>query len=82
MDEIKDFLIFDTCCIESTKVVREKSLIKIKEINEKIAELKTAVKALKTFAKTCGSRTNQSNSCELLDCFENDWVCCDNSADL
>jgi DNA-binding transcriptional MerR regulator len=81
LDEIKDFLLFNSCCSESTKVVREKSLIKIKEINEKIAELKNAVRALETFANTCGSKTDKSSSCELLDCFENDWACCDNSAD-
>ena len=81
LDEIKDFLVFDGCCIESTTVIRQKSLTKIKEINGKIAELKSAVKALEIFANTCGSKTEQSNSCELLDCFENDWACCDNAVD-
>ena len=82
LDEIKDFLIFDRCCSESTQVVRQKSLHKIAEINDKIAELKDAVRALETFANTCGSKHNRSTSCDLLDCFENDWACCENSADL
>ena len=76
LDEIKDFLVFDSCCAESTKVVRQKSLSKIEEVNGKIVELKATVRALETFANTCGSKTNQSNSCELLDCFENEWACC------
>ena len=82
LDEIKEFLMFDSCCNESTQLVKKKSLNKIKEINEKIAELKDAVRALKTFANTCGSKNNESNSCDLLDCFENNWACCDNSVDL
>ena len=82
LDEIKEFLIFDSCCNESTQIVRQKSLNKITEINEKIAELKDAVRALETFANTCGSKSNDSNSCDLLDCFENEWVCCNNSVDL
>ena len=81
LDEIKDFLVFDSCCAESTKVVRQKSLSKIEEVNGKIVELKATVRALETFASTCGSKTNQSNSCELLDCFENEWACCNNSVE-
>lgn len=82
LDEIKDFLVFDSCCSESTDVVRQKSLYKIQEINAKIKELTLAVNALETFANTCGSNNSDSNGCDLLDCFENNWVCCDNSAGL
>ena len=76
LDEIKDFLVFDSCCSQSRQTVRQKSLNKIQEINQKIADLQSGLKALETFANACGTDNGNNNGCHFLDCFENDWACC------
>lgn len=76
LDEIKAFLVFDTCGGETKQVIRQKSQEKIVEINQKIAELTSAVQALEKFVCSCGSDSSTSYECELLDCFENQWECC------
>lgn len=78
LDEIKEFLVFDGCCNESMQLVKQKSLNKIQELNSKIAELQDTVKVLEVFPNTCGSASNISIGCNLLDCFENEWECCTN----
>lgn len=75
LDEIKEFLVFDSCCSQSRALVRQKSLRKIEEVNQKISELQATVTALETFSKACGS-DNAPSGCDLLDCFDNDWECC------
>lgn len=76
LTEIKDFLVFDHCCSKSKHVVREKSQLKIVEMKQKIADLNVAVSALDKFMNACGAQEDESNSCDLLECFENDWECC------
>lgn len=76
LNEIKDFLVFDSCCSQSRQVVRDKSQSKIQEINQKIIDLKSALTALETFSSACGSACGSSNHCHFLDCFDNDWICC------
>ncbi|WP_016957781.1 MerR family transcriptional regulator [Catenovulum agarivorans] len=78
LDEIKEFLVFDRSCSKSQKVVKQKSLAKIQELNQKIVELQATVKALETFSEGCGC-SSESASCELLQCFENEWKCCGSS---
>jgi len=76
LDEIKDFLIHDSCCSQSRAVVKQKSLAKIEEINTQISELQATIKALEMFSNTCGSANTSSIGCDLLDCFDNHWECC------
>lgn len=76
LNEIKEFLVFDSCCTQSRQVVRDKSQSKIQEINQKILDLKSALNALETFSNACGSTCATSNHCHFLDCFDNDWICC------
>ena len=76
LDEIKGFLITETCCPESKALIREKSKHKIIELNAKILELTSAVNALEKFADSCGAKGSLSIDCQLLDCFENEWECC------
>ena len=76
LDEVKEFLAFDSCCSQSRGLIKQKSLIKIQEIKQKISELQTTVEALEIFASTCGSDDNKSANCDLLDCFDNEWECC------
>lgn len=75
LEEIKAFLVFDTCS-DTKQLIRQKSKDKIAEMNDKIASLNAAVEALEKFVHSCGSDSNISLECELLDCFENQWACC------
>ncbi|MFC3122656.1 MerR family transcriptional regulator [Agaribacter flavus] len=79
LDEVKDFLQFDSCCIESADIIKQKSLNKIEEIRRKIFELQATVNALEKFSNSCGSNKNALSKCDLLDCFENEWECCGGS---
>ena len=79
LEEIKPFLEFDHCCGNSRHVIRQKSLSKIDELNQKIEDLALAVHALERFSNSCGADNNPSTGCDLLDCFENDWACCGQS---
>jgi len=76
LDEIKDFLVFDSCCGQSRQVVKEKSLSKMQEISQKIADLQSALSALETFSNACGADSSTTTNCHFLDCFDNDWTCC------
>lgn len=76
LDEIKDFLVFDTCCGATKQVIKQKSQQKIVEINQKISDLTAALQALEKFSNACGADNNPSLECELLECFENQWECC------
>lgn len=76
LDEIKDFITFDDCCGDSRHLVKQKSLKKIEEINQKIIDLQQMVNALNTFANACGSDCSNCENCDLLKCFENEWECC------
>lgn len=78
LDEIKAFLVFDSCCSQSRQVVKQKSLDKISEIKQQISDLQAAVAALEKFSGACGSDSTSTSGCDLLDCFENDWECCSN----
>lgn len=75
LDDIKAFLGFDSCS-ESRQLIRQTSQLKIAEIEAKIAGLQATVEALQKFVCSCGSDSNTSLECELLDCFENQWECC------
>jgi len=82
LDEIKEFLIFDSCCSQSQSVVKQKSLAKIEEIKNQISELQSTLKALELFSNTCGSSNSSKTDCHLLDCFENHWQCCTTDQNL
>lgn len=75
LDEIQEFLVYETCA-ETKQLIRQKSERKIVEIQQKIADLNTALQALEKFVCSCGSSNNASLACELLDCFDNQWECC------
>lgn len=78
LDEVKEFLVFGSCCGESKQLIKQKSLAKIQEISEQIVALQSTVKALEKFANACGANNTDSIGCHMLDCFENEWECCSN----
>ncbi len=75
LDEIKEFLVFKTCS-KSRLLVKQKTTDKVVEIKQKIIELQSTLKALEKFSRACGSSSNNSIGCDLLDCFDNEWKCC------
>jgi MerR family mercuric resistance operon transcriptional regulator len=76
LEEIKEFLSFDSCCNDSRKAIRQKSQDKIVEIKQKIVDLTFVLQALETFSNTCGTEHEGNQECDFLDCFDNDWECC------
>jgi MerR family mercuric resistance operon transcriptional regulator len=80
LEEIKDFLSFDTCSDESRLSIRQKSQDKITEIKQKIVELNSVLHALERFSNTCGTDHENNQDCHFLDCFNNDWECCNGQA--
>ncbi|MEL0096061.1 MAG: hypothetical protein VW875_09485, partial [Planctomycetaceae bacterium] len=50
---------------------------KIDEIEEKIADLNRILGELRQFHQSCGCESSNKTECRLLECFENDWECCD-----
>ena len=76
LEEIKEFLSFDTCSDESRRSIRKNSQDKIAEIKQKIMDLTVVLQALETFSSTCGTDHEHNQECDFLDCFDNDWVCC------
>ncbi|WP_017446865.1 MerR family transcriptional regulator [Gayadomonas joobiniege] len=75
--EIKEFFTFDACCSHSRQVIQQKSKAKAIEIRQKIADLKVALEAIERFQNSCGSNKDATLECELLECFENNWACCE-----
>lgn len=67
------------CCGETQPKLQEVCRVKISEIQEKIADLNRMVDMLHQFSSTCGSKSSDDDCCSLLDCFENEWECCDTS---
>ncbi|MFG0263637.1 MAG: MerR family transcriptional regulator [Rhodopirellula sp. JB055] len=52
---------------------------KVEEIHQKINDLHRMLKMVHQFSNACGSETPNDSPCNLLDCFENDWECCETS---
>ena len=50
---------------------------KIDQIEQKIADLNRMVAMLHEFSLICGSKASNDSECRLLDCFENNWECCE-----
>ena len=65
------------CCRETRPRLAEVCHTKISEIQQKITDLNRMLEMLHQFSRTCGSESVSDSQCSLLDCFENDWECCD-----
>ena len=77
LKDAKDFLDLGDCCSETQPHLAEVFRAKITEVQQKIADLNRMVEMLHQFSTTCGSETPRNHHCSLLDCFENNWECCD-----
>ena len=77
LKDAQDLLDMGDCCRETQPRLAEVCRTKISEIQQKIADLNRMVEMLHQFSSTCGSETPNESTCSLLDCFENNWECCD-----
>ena len=80
LKDAQELLSLGFCSPETRPVLVEACSNKINEIGQKIADLKRMVGLLHQFSQTCGSEALNDFQCSLLDCFENDWKCCEPSA--
>lgn len=76
LEEIKDLLALGKCNSGTRDVIKQKSSVKIRDIKQKIEDLTLALNAIETFAQSCGSVSDSALECNLYDCFENEWQCC------
>ena len=68
-----------TFCYPKTRPLLEKVCNeKIVEIEKKIADLNGMLVELRQFHQSCGCEASNTLQCSLLECFENDWECCEN----
>ena len=79
LEEIKEFLMLDACTSEAKQVIKKKASQKLQEVEQKIADLAYVVQALQKFLNACGNSDDTTEACELSECFENDWECCNKS---
>ena len=77
LKDAQDLLELCDCCRETRPRLAEVCRTKISEIQQKIADLNRMLEMLHQFSETCGSESVNDSQCSLLDCFENDWECCD-----
>ena len=69
-----------TFCSPKTRPLLEKVCNeKIEEIEKKIADLNGMLGELRQFHQSCGCESSNTIQCSLLECFENEWECCENS---
>lgn len=79
LKDAADLLDLGDCSRDTRPRLTEVCDTKIVEIQHKIADLNRMVDLLRQFSSTCGSDSLNESHCNLLDCFENDWECCDPS---
>ncbi|MEM8670097.1 MAG: MerR family transcriptional regulator [Planctomycetota bacterium] len=77
LKDAADLLEIEDCCDETRPRLAEVCESKIGEIRQKIADLNQMVELLHQFSDTCASDSQADSHCRLLDCFENDWACCE-----
>lgn len=77
LKDAADLLDLKDCCSDTRPRLAEVSNTRISEIQRKIADLNKMMSLLQQFSNTCGTRTSDDSQCSLIDCFENNWECCE-----
>lgn len=76
LNETKELMEMEVCSKSTRPTLKTKAEKKIKEVKQKIEDLKRMQTSLKKFAKACGTKNSSTQECGLLSCFENNWDCC------
>jgi MerR family mercuric resistance operon transcriptional regulator len=79
LKDAQELLGLQLCNEETSPRLAEACQDKIVEIERKITDLKQMIGMLRKFSQTCGNHGPRQTQCSLLDCFENNWECCDTS---
>ncbi|MCG8585683.1 MAG: MerR family transcriptional regulator [Pirellulales bacterium] len=79
LKDAQELLQLTVCSRETRPLLAKACNEKIEEIEEKIVDLNRILERLHQFNRSCGSNTSNDSQCSLLDCFENNWECCDSS---
>lgn len=79
LKDAQDLLNIALCSRETRPRLAEACRKKTNEIRQKISDLNRMLEMVHQFSDACGSESSNDASCNLLDCFENDWECCEPS---
>ncbi|MAR08902.1 MAG: hypothetical protein CL681_02870 [Blastopirellula sp.] len=77
LKDAQELLDLELCTQKTRPLLSEVCSAKIEEIEQKIADLQRMVGMLRRFSQTCGSEASHDGQCSLLECFENNWECCE-----
>jgi MerR family transcriptional regulator, mercuric resistance operon regulatory protein len=73
--EIKELFKLDMSGKATCSDIQNRTEAKLKEVVEKILDLKKMKSSLEKLSKACGNPTLTNGSCRVLDCFEADCKC-------
>lgn len=79
LKDAQELLNLALCSRETRPILAKACNEKIEQIEQKIADLNRMVGLLQQFSRICGSEASNDIECSLLDCFENNWECCENT---
>ena len=77
LNDAQSLLDINACSPETQPLLEQVCIEKIDEIEKKIADLNRILGELRQFHQSCGCESSNNTECRLLECFENDWECCD-----
>lgn len=77
LKDAQDLLDLALCSRETRPFLAKACNEKIDQIEQKIADLNRMVGMLQRFSRICASEASDDFECSLLNCFENDWECCE-----
>ena len=77
LNDAQSLLDINACSPKTQPLLEQVCIEKIDEIEKKIADLNRILGELRQFHQSCGCESSNNTECRLLECFENDWECCD-----
>lgn len=77
LNDAQSLLDINACSPETQPLLEQVCIEKIDEIEKKIADLNRILGELRQFHQSCGCESSNNTECRLLECFENNWECCD-----
>lgn len=76
LEEIKEFIELASTSRETNQTVEKVTKSKIAEVKAKIENLQNVLNALEELSASCGTNSESNQSCNIIECFEKDWSCC------
>ncbi len=77
LKDAQDLLDLALCSRETRPFLAKACNEKIDQIEQKMADLNRMVGMLQQFSRICASEAPDDFECSLLNCFENNWECCE-----